>query len=357
MSLRSLFSSTALKSAVVCCGVWAYASGGRVWAGPVAESLSNEVRGVFEQTRGAIVKVEGSDKTGSLCGTGFFIDPNGTLLTAYSVGGESSNLSVILPGNHKVPARCLVADARAGIAILKADDVPCGTPFLPLASGSLRVATPVVTVAYPMDMPVTPSFGLISGMDLKYLGRCFATSHIRATVSVQRGQGGAPLLNMQGEVVGVIVSSIDNGSACFALPTVAVEKIRHDYDRYGAVRPGWLGVRVQVVASGSTGLAVEVDRVEEDSPAQKAGLEPGDRVVRIGDTVVTSPEDVLDASFFLTAGEKVAVTVRRGEVERVLQAKPIERTDRTACEVLAPEGVKVHTSSALNGDITLRLNP
>jgi serine protease Do len=354
MRFRSVFRSAALKSAVVCCGVWASTGGMRVWAGPVAESLSCEVRQVFEQTRGAVVKVEGSDKTGSLCGTGFFIDPNGTLLTAYSVGGESANLTVILPGNHKVSARCLVADARAGIAILKADDIPNGTPFLPLASGTLQVATPVLTVAYPMDMPVTPSFGLVSGMDLKYLGRCFATSHIRATVPVQRGQGGAPLLNMQGEVVGVVVSSIDNGSACFALPALAVEKIRHDYDRYGAVRPGWLGVHVKALNS-KTIPVVEVECVEPNSPAQQAGLEPGDRVIRIGETPVRSPEDVLDASFFLTAGEKVAVTVlRNGGTERVLEAKPGEQT---SCEAQAQGLIKIRTASALNGDISLRINP
>jgi len=217
--MNRLSASKVRKSLAIFSVALAFMGASVAFAGPVADSLSTEVREVFERCKGAVVKVEATDKTGQLCGTGFFIDPNGTLLTSYSVGGESRDFVVILPSNAKTTARLLIADARAGIAMLRAENVPSGTPFLPMAKpAELAVATPVVAVAYPMDMPLTPSFGMIAGFDLKYLGRYFATTHIRASVPVQRGQGGAPLLNMQGEVVGVIISSIDNGSACFAIP-------------------------------------------------------------------------------------------------------------------------------------------
>lgn len=357
MSLRSA-SRPRLRytAAGCCCAALAVFGGSTGLAGPVAESLSTEVRQVFTQAKGAVVRVEASDKTGQLCGTGFFIDPNGTLLTGYSVGGESNALTVVLPGNTRVTARCMIADARAGIAILKAENVPSGTPFLPLShGGQLALATPVVTVAYPMDMPVTPSFGLVSGLDLKYLGRYFATTHIRASVPVQRGQGGAPLLNMQGEVVGVVISSIDNGSACFAIPMEAVEKIRRDYDRYGVVKPGWLGVAVRAVATGTAdgpASSAEVERLEADAPALRAGLQPGDRLLQIGQTGIHSPEDVLNASFFLTAGEKIPIVVWRDGHELTLEAKPEERTSSDS----HVQGFqKIPTASATQGDITLRL--
>lgn len=329
------------------------ATGSAAFAGTVADSLSTEVREVFERCKGAVVKVEATDKTGQLCGTGFFIDPNGTLLTSYSVGGESGDFVIILPNNGKTTARLLIADARAGIAMLKAEKVPNGTPFLPLAQAAkLAVATPVVAVAYPMDMPLTPSFGMISGFDLKYLNRYFATTHIRASVPVQRGQGGAPLLNMQGEVVGVVISSIDNGSACFAIPSEAVEKVHRDYDRYGAVRPGWLGVVVRAAASGTQGSTAEVERLEANAPASKAGLLPGDILLKIGDTAIKSPQDVLNASFFLTAGENIPVVVWRGEKELTFETEP---ADRSSCEYRIPGLQAIPTGSATNGDITLRL--
>ena len=321
--------------------------------GPVADSLSNEIRGVFERCKGAVVKVEATDKTGQICGTGFFIDPNGTLLTSYSVGGESRDFVIISPNNVKTTAHILIADARAGIAMLKAENVPSDTPFLPMAkTASLAVATPVIAIAYPMDMPLSPCFGLISGFDIKYLGRYFATTHIRASVPVQRGQGGAPLLNMQGEVVGVIISSIDNGSSCFAIPSEAVEKIHRDYDRYGAVHPGWLGVIVCAATSGTQGSTAEIERLEPDAPASKAGLRPGDILLKIGQTAIQSPQDVLNASFFLSAGETIPVVVWRDGKELTLQAEP---ADRSTCEYRIPGLQAIPTASATSGDITMRL--
>jgi len=316
-------------------------------ASTVAESLSTEVRKVFDRCKGAVVKVEATDRVGALCGTGFFIDSNGTLLTSYSVGGENTNLIIRLANNTKIPAKCLVADARAGVAILQAEKVPVGTPFLPLAKiADLSVATPVVAVAYPMDMPLTPAFGLVAGQEIKYQGRYFATTHIRASVPVQRGQSGAPLLNMEGQVIGVITSGIDNGSACFALPIVAVEKIRRDYDNYGALKPGWLGVKVRVAGTALQGSSAEVDRLENNAPAEQAGLQPGDILLKIGKTAIHSPQDVFNASFFLTAGEKTTLIVLRGDRELTLQAAPGERPTVEPAQSTAPASVS---------DIILRL--
>ena len=323
-------------------------------AGQVADSLSTEVREVFERSKGGVVRIEASDKTGQLCGTGFFIDPNGTLLTSYSVAGESRDVVVITEDNIKINARRLIADARAGIAVLKAENVPHCTPFLTMAktTGTLAVATPVVGIAYPMDMPLTPAFGMVAGFDLKYLGRYFATTHIRASVPVQRGAGGAPLLNMQGEVVGVIISSIDNGSACFAIPSEAVEKIRRDYDRYGAVRPGWLGVVVRPAENTDAASTAEVEHLEINSPAIKSGLLPGDILVKIGQTAIKSPQDVLNASFFLTAGEKVPLIVSRSGKEMTFLAEPAERD---GSEARVPGVLPVPNVTAVSEDITLRL--
>ena len=350
----SLLSASRFLALTAFCVGSAFLGATPALAGPVADSLSTEVRAVFDRCKGAVVKIEASDKTGQLCGTGFFIDPNGTLLTSYSVGGEGKDFVVILPDNVRTPARCLIADARAGIAVLKAENVPSNTPFLALSKATeLAVATPVVAIAYPMDMPVSPSFGMIAGFDLKYLGRYFATTHIRASVPVQRGQGGAPLLDMQGEVLGVIISSIDNGSSCFAVPSGAIEKIRRDYDRYGVVRPGRLGV---VVCSGSTNSdqssTAEVERLEINAPAIKAGILPGDILLKIGQVAIKSPQDVLNAAFFLTAGEKVSVVVRRDGKEVTFQADPAERS---TCEYRIPGLQPVPTVSATDEDITLRL--
>jgi len=295
-------------------------------AGSVADSLSQEVRAVFDRCHSAVIKIQAADRDGQLFGTGFFIDPSGTLLTSYSVGGESKDI-VIVDGDLKYPARRLVADARSGIAILKIEKNDAATPFIPIGkSTELSVATPVVSIAYPMDMPLTPNFGMVAGFDLKYLDRYFVITHIRANVPVQRGESGAPLLNMRGEAVGVVISGIDGGAACFALPVEAAEKIHHDYVRFGAARPGWLGLQLGDANNAAQGSTAEVDYVEVNAPANKAGIQKGDIVLKIGSTPIKTRGDVQNACFYLTAGEGVPIAVWRGDKEITVQVEPVERS-------------------------------
>src|SRR6266852_7815301 len=191
-----------------------------------ATAVSHQVKVIFEHAAKAVVKIHGVDEHCEISGTGFFIDPTGTLYTAYTVGGEAGNFTVEFEGK-KYPARQILADIRSGMAMLKVD---LATPALPIGkSEQLEVATPVVTVGYPLDLPETPSFGMIAGFDRKYLGRYFSTTHLRVNLPTQRGEAGSPLLNLQGEVIGILVSSLENNSACYALPIDAAEKIRADF--------------------------------------------------------------------------------------------------------------------------------
>ncbi len=86
-----------------------------------ATAISHQVRELFEQAAKAVVKIHGVDEHSEICGTGFFVDPTGTLYTAYTVGGEAGNFTVEF-GGKKYPARQLVADIRSGTAILKVDE-------------------------------------------------------------------------------------------------------------------------------------------------------------------------------------------------------------------------------------------
>lgn len=286
----------------------------------VFDSIQEQVNALFAKCKGAVVRVEARDKHGELSGTGFFIDPKGTLYTSWTVGGDESRDLVVCHGDTKYPARRLVADFRCGVAILKIDTE---TPFLPLGeSRSLTVASPVLTIGYPMDLPLTPSFGMVGGFDLKYLGRYFSTTHIRANVAVQRGEGGAPLLNMRGEVVGVLISSLDQGSASFVLPIEAAEKVRQDYVRFGEVRPGWVGMAVGPASQPIAGSTAEVQDILSEGPAAKAGVQRGDILLKVGSRDIRSPDDVVDASFFITAEDPLNVRVSRGGAEVDLQLNP-----------------------------------
>src|SRR6266550_1890941 len=234
------------RSAIVVVAVVSCLSAGLLFAQEQsATAISHQVRELFEQAAKAVVKIHGVDEHSEICGTGFFVDPTGTLYTAYTVGGEAGNFTIEF-GGKKYPARQLLADIRSGTAMLKID---AATPALPIGkSEELGVATPVVAIGYPLDLPETPNCGMIAGFDQKYLGRYFSTTHLRVNLPTQRGEAGAPLLNMKGEVVGIVVSRLENTAACYAVPIEAAEKIRSDFVRFGEARHGWVVINVSEAA-------------------------------------------------------------------------------------------------------------
>lgn len=275
-----------------------------------AGAISREVKAIFERCGKAVVKIHAVDEHSELSGTGFFIDPTGTIYTSYSVGGDADNFTVQFQG-RKYHATQLMADLRSGIALLKVD---AATPFLPIGkSAELGLATPVVAIGYPLDLPESPSFGMIAGFDRKYLGRYFATTHLRVNLPTQRGEAGAPLLNFKGEVVGILISSVDSGSACYALPIDAAEKIRSDYVRFGDAHHGWIGIDVQESEFPVDGSRAKMTQIQKNTPAANSGLKPGDILLQVGKVAVHEPEDVIDASFFISAGDSVPITVMRGD--------------------------------------------
>jgi serine protease Do len=284
-----------------------------------ATTISHQVRELFERAAKAVVKIHGVDEHSEICGTGFFVDPTGTLYTAYTVGGEAGNFTVEF-GGKRYPARQLVADIRSGTAILKVDET---TPALPIGkSEELELATPVTLIGYPLDLPKTPNYGMIAGFDRKCLGRYFSTIHLRVNAPTQRGEAGAPLLNMKGEVVGIVVSGLENNSACYAVPIEAAEKIRSDFVRFGEARHGWIGVNnVSPASQQVEGSRAMVTQVGEDGPAAHAGLKEGDVLLQVGKKKITEPEDVFDASFYITAGDSIPITVMRGTQQMTLHVQ------------------------------------
>jgi serine protease Do len=318
-----------------------------------ATALSHQVKDIFERAAKAVVKIHGIDEHSEICGTGFFIDPTGTLYTAYTVGGEAGNFTIEFNGK-KYPARRLLADIRSGTAVLK---IEAPTPALPIGkSEELEVATPVVAVGYPLDLPETPNFGMVAGFDRKYLGRYFSTTHLRVNLPTQRGEAGAPLLNMKGEVVGIVVSSLENNSACYAVPIEAAEKIRGDFVRFGEARHGWVGINVSETSEPVEGSRAEMTQIMDDTPAAHSGIKPGDVLLQVGRKKVTQPEDVLDASFFITAGDIVPITVVRGDQKLTFNVRATLHPASQNVPML-PDGTQLPAAAALrpNQAIPLKL--
>jgi S1-C subfamily serine protease len=314
-----------------------------------ASAISHQVRDIFERAAKAVVKIHGVDEHSEICGTGFFVDPTGTIYTAYTVGGEAGNFTIEF-GDKKIPAHQLVADIRSGTAILKVDET---TPALPIGkSEELELATPVVSIGYPLDLPKTPNFGMMAGFDRKCLGRYFSTIHLRANVPIQRGEAGAPLLNMKGEVVGIVVSGLENNSACYAVPIEAAEKIRSDFVRFGELRHGWIGVnQFSEAPEPADGSRVQITQVVEHTPAADAGIKPGDILLQLGRKKITGAEDVFDAAFYITAGDVVPVTVMRHNGKLTFHLRADLHPDSHQGLIASPRTIPGVLSMSLNEEV------
>jgi len=277
----------------------------------LAGAIETTVGEVFRRSADAVVRVESDDELGKVAGTGFFIDATGHLYTLSSVVGDGLSVTVT-HGGKKFPARLLAKDSRSGIALLKVDEMGA-VPFLPKGDcHELKLASPLVLVGFPFDHDLTPSFGVVGGFDRQSKGKFFTTTHIRANIPVQRGQAGSPVLNTKGELVGVLVSGFEEGAGCYVLPIRAADKVRADYARFGEVRHGWAGVTVQEIPVAVQGSRMAIDLVDPTGPAASQ-FRTGDVILQVGDIAVRQPEDALDASFFLTAGDSVEVKVARGD--------------------------------------------
>ncbi len=297
-----------------------------------AEALSREVRDIVRKIGDGICCIEADDEHGHLRGTGFFIDADGTLLTSFSVGGASQDV-IITAGEQRYPATRIVADARTGLAVLK---IVAERPVRFLKFGKstdLAVASPVITAGFPLDFPLSPSFGLVAGFEVKTRAgnedRYFATRLIRANLPVQRGQSGSPVLNLRGEAVGVLIGTVEENSGIFALPIEAAQKILHDFRAHGRVRQGWVGVDVRQTETPAHGSSARILQLREDVPAFAGGLRAGDILLQVGACKITDPEDVLNAAFFVTATEPLPVRISRDGKEMKFIVLPLDPPDGT----------------------------
>ncbi len=289
---------------------------------------------IFDKCKGAVVRIQAMDAYGSHVGTGFFIDPNGTIYTHYSVGGSSWNVTVEF-ADKRYPATCLLADPRSGVVLLKIE-AAAPTPFLAIGrSEDLQVASPLVAVGYPLDHPASPSFGWVGGFDQKVPQGLLATTHIQANVAVQPGEQGAPLLNVKGQVVGILVCRLDYGTTCLVLPIRAAEKVRGDFMRFGEPRPGWIGASVLPVGRGE---GLKISELDQDAPVARSGIQDGDVLVQIGGTPIAKATDLPDASFFLTADETVPIVIRRNDKTMTFQVKAIRPPGMTEAIKGPPAG-------------------
>lgn len=231
-------------------------------------------------------------------GSGFIVDPNGLIVTNHHVIDGAASVEVTLSDGRTLPAKRVGSDPETDLALLRIEAT--GLPTMPLgSSAALRVAEPVMAIGNPFGLDHTVTVGIISGTS-RVIGAGRFDDFLQTDAAINPGNSGGPLLNTRGEVVGInsAIASRTGGfqGVGFAIPIDLAKPIIRQLQASGKVIRGWLGVTIQPLTAElakSFGLSTEkgalVASVNEDSPAARAGLKPGDVIVRFEGKPVDSP--------------------------------------------------------------------
>ena len=263
-------------------------------------------------------------------GSGFIIDPSGYVVTNNHVAADATEIEVTLTDGSTYPARLIGRDEKTDLAVVKID-APRSLPFVPWGdSDSARVGDWVMAVGNPFGLGGTVTAGIVSARNRDINAGPY-DDFLQVDASINRGNSGGPLFNMNGEVIGIntAIFSPTGGSVGigFSIPSNLAKSIVQQLRESGVVQRGWLGVQIQQVTdeiAESLGLSKAhgalVSSVQPDGPAKSAGVQPGDLIVKFDGQAVSQMRDLPRIVAETRVGKTVAVTVLRDGRERELTA-------------------------------------
>jgi serine protease Do len=272
-------------------------------------------------------------------GSGFIISADGYILTNAHVIDGAEEVTVKLTDKREFKAKVIGADRRTDVALIKID--ASGLPAVRFGDpGKLRVGEWVVAIGSPFGFDNTVTAGIVSAKGRSLPQENFVP-FIQTDVAVNPGNSGGPLFNMRGEVVGINsqIYSRTGGfmGLSFAIPIDVANDIGQQLRTTGKVTRGRIGVVIQQVTkelADGFGLpkpqGALVNSVEKGGPADKAGIEAGDVILRFDGKPVNSSEDLPRVVGGTKPGSKVVVQVWRNKATRDLQVVVAElNEDRT----------------------------
>jgi serine protease Do len=261
-------------------------------------------------------------------GSGFIISGDGYVVTNNHVVANARQVVVRLPDRQEFDAEVVGLDPRSDLAVLKIEAE--GLPSISLAEGrDVKVGQWVLAIGSPFSLDFSVTAGIVSA-----LGRSLPTEtgdnyvpFIQTDVAINPGNSGGPLFNLDGQVIGVNsqIFTRSGGSIglSFAIPASVVRNVVQQIKETGVVERGWLGVSIQDVdrnLADSFGLdrprGALIAQVGKDSPAEQAGLEPGDVIVSFAGEAIETSADLPHVVGLIAPGTKVVAAIFREGEER-----------------------------------------
>jgi serine protease Do len=272
-------------------------------------------------------------------GSGFFISPDGYLVTNNHVVEKATEVDVVTDDGKTYTAKVIGTDPRTDIALLKIEGRK-DFPWVKLAGDQPRVGDWVLAVGNPFGLGGTVTAGIVSARG-RDIGAAGTDDFLQIDAAVNRGNSGGPTFNLSGEVIGMntAIVSPSGGSVgiAFAIPSETVTRVVASLKETGTVTRGYLGVNIQPITPEiADGLGLKeprgalVSEVQPDTPAAKAGIRAGDAVLAVNSDPVKDARDLSRRISALQPGANVKLTVIRDGKERTLDVSLAKLPDQRA---------------------------
>ena len=296
---------------------------------------------IYEQNIPSVVSIACQTRTGSGSGTGVVLSADGYIVTNAHVVENAVHITVLLTDGRELEAQLVGSDSISDLAVLRVD----ATDLIPAQFGDstvLRVGDSVAAIGDPLGVSLrgTLTNGIVSAInrDVNVSGRTMTL--IQTNAAINSGNSGGPLINCYGQVIGIITLKIgDSASSAgvegigFAIPSSTAREIVNQLMEQGYVsgRP----------SLGLTGMALSsfyqsyfhlpsgyyIEEVMEGSPAQQVGIQPGDVLVSVNGTQVSTGDDIVAALYGFAVGDEVTIIISRNSRHYQVALELIEATN------------------------------
>ena len=314
------------------------------------------------------------ERKSSALGSGFIIDEKGIIVTNNHVIQDAEDIIVRVNGDKEFKARVIGADPLSDIAVLQLDTKE---KFIPVKFGDsdkARIGDWVIAIGNPFGLGGTVTSGIISARN-RSIGLSRYEDYIQTDASINSGNSGGPLFDMNGDVIGINTAILGRSGSIgigFSIPANSAKTVIDQLIKFGETKRGWLGVRIQDV----TKEIAEVEELDEprgalvasvakNSPSDKAGVKAGDIILEFNGVKIIQMKELPMIVAKTEVGKKVDVKIWRNKKEiskkitlgRLETSEDFKVSEKTPLTENRVENLKITVKELTKQDIKDRKLP
>ena len=310
-------------------------------------------------------------------GSGFIIDEKGIVITNNHVIQDAEDIVVRVDGDKEFKAKVIGADPLSDIAVLQIVSKKKFSPVKFGDSDKARIGDWVIAIGNPFGLGGTVTSGIISARN-RSIGLSRYEDYIQTDASINSGNSGGPLFDMNGNVIGINTAILGKGGSIgigFSIPSNSAKIVVDQLIKFGETKRGWLGVRIQEVTKEISDVeklgeprGALVASVAENSPSQKAGIKAGDIILEFNGEpiremkelpiIVARTEVGKDVDVKLWRNKKEIIKkVKLGRLETSEDFKISKKTEKVVPEISKIKNLKITVRKLNNEDIKSRKLP